>query len=86
MTHNDRFFFSQFCVGLSQELALCVLQHERAISQLQVASENSLLCAFQCFCFFFYFLGWGVLCVALFFFKLEDYTSLSQCVTGRVID
>lgn len=34
----------------------------------------------------FFGAGWGVLCVALFFFKLEDYTSLSQCVTGRVID
>lgn len=85
MTHNDRFFFSQFCVGLSQELALCVLQHERAISQLQVASENSLLCAFQCFCFFLFF-GVGSFMCCTIFFKLEDYTSLSQCVTGRVID
>ncbi len=68
MTHNDRFFFSQFCVGLSLELALRALLHERAISQLQVASENSLLCAFQfhtnCWSFF-----WGVLCLATVFLR-----------------
>ena len=73
MTHNDRFFFSLFCVGLSQGLALCALQHERAISQLQVASENSLLCAFQfhtrCWSFsFFFFLSSFMSCHCFFFF------------------
>lgn len=88
MTHNDRFFFSQFCVGSSQELAERALQHERAISQLQVASENSLLCAFQfhtrCWIFYlFYFIY-----VFLVSFKschcvFKDCTSLKKSVCHR---
>lgn len=59
-------------MGLSQELALCTSLHERAISQLRVASEKSLLCLFQfhtrCWSFVFFFscccccFGLGVLC------------------------
>lgn len=35
---------------------------------------------------FFLFFGVGSFMCCTIFFKLEDYTSLSQCVTGRVID
>lgn len=89
MTHNDRFFFSQFCVGSSQELAQRAFQHERAISQLQVASENSLLCEFQfhtrC-CWVFWREGAGFLDSFMSFhciFKTVR-VSESRCVTGRV--
>ena len=83
MTHNDRFFFSPFCVGLSQELALCALQHERAISQLQVASENSLLCAFQFHTHCWSFSGeFYVLPVFLRQYKSQKF-SVSQCGSQR---
>lgn len=84
MTHNGRIFFSLHCVGLSQELALCVFQHERAISQLQVASENSLLCAFQfhtrCLSFFFFFFS-SKCCHCIF--KTAQVVSVSQTGSQR---